>query len=546
MKRFFFLILVLLSFSKIFSATEDIQGILYYNAGFSDVAKPLLIKELQSDNENKSLICFFLGNIYFQQNNIDSSAYYFNKGMASVPVSPLNSVGNIMIDIKNNPAKVEDDIKELFKVKGNKNNLDVVIALSRAFLSNGIADKALTYADEAKRIKPKSASVAVLLGDISLFNKDLGTACSNYETAIYYDDNCKEAYIKYARAYRNANPALSIEMLKKLQVKDPSFLLVDKELADLYYTQNDFENAAKNYSIYLQSGNSTTKDLVQYAMTLFLNKDFAKSLEVSTLGLQKDPRNPALNRLAMWNNIDLKNYEAGLKSADLFFNHSDNPDLSYLDFRYYGQALRETKNYDAAIIQFNKALKMDSTKIELWKDISDMFNDESKYAEAIPPYITYLNKLDDSKKDGDAIINLGKLYYSLATSTKNDSIKKDALIKADSAFAKVAALEPDGYRGNFWRARTNSLLDPDSNKGLAQPYYFKTATLVESKNDPRFNPVLIECYSYLGYYSLIQSDYPLSLSYWNKILAIEPDNSTALKAIAGIDKFLKAQKNPKK
>ena len=40
--------------------------------------------------------------------------------------------------------------------------------------------------------------------------------------------------------------------------------------------------------------------------------------------------------------------------------------------------------------------------------------------------------------------------------------------------------------------------------------------------------------SYLGYYYLLKSDYATSKEYWNKILAIDPTNATANKALDGI------------
>ena len=242
----------------------------------------------------------------------------------------------------------------------------------------------------------------------------------------------------------------------------------------------------------------------------------------------------------MYNNVDLKQNEAAVAAADVFFNHSENPEFTYLDYRYYGQALRNSKQIALATEQYKKALTYDNSKVELWKDISDMYNENNNYPNAIDAYTTYLSSLSEDAKTADVIIALGKLYYSLGNdSTATVDIKKASLLKADSIFAKIATMEPEGYRGDFWRARTNSGLDPETNLGLAKPFYEKTATLIESKNDARFNSVLTECYSYLGYYTLLQKDNAKSIEYWNKILKINPNNVTAKKAIEGIT-------NPKK
>ena len=544
MKRIF----LFLSFSALIffsSKVEASDGVAYYKSGFPAVAKSILLKDYQSDTLNFSINSFYLGNIYFEESKTDSASYFFNKGLNAKPVNSLNAVGLTMLRMKTTDEKaIDNDIKAILKIKGNTKNLDLIISISRAYLANKLFDKASEFQSMAQKISPKSASVFVLLGDIKLAKSEIGAACSSYENAILFDENCKEAYIKYERAYKNANPALSIKMLERLQLKEPDFLLADRELADIYYSMNKFDLAAKNYEIYMKTGNYNVQDLMQYSLILFLDKEFDKSLKYVNIGLRKEPRNPALNRLAMWNNVDLKRDSVALIAADLFFNHSDEPELSYLDFRYYGQALRDTKQYEKAIIQYNKALEMDSTKVELWKDISDMYNDKSDYVNAIKAYIKYESKLTEEKLTPDVIIALGKLYYQLGNdkNTIDPIQKKDAFTKADSVFTKVASLEPTSYRGNFWRARSNSSLDPDTNLGLAKPFYEQTAQLVESKNDQRFNQVLIECYSYLGYYTLLKKDYTTSMTYWNKILAIDTTNPTALKATEGIQKALKGKK----
>jgi len=543
-----FLFLILTVFFVNLSVVEareakDAQGIAYYKAGFPQVAKPLLLKEFDTDSLTRSETCFYLGNIYFGENKADSAAIFYKKGLTSKEVSVLNTIGLAMLKIKTDQKTADQEIQNVTNLKTSRKNPDYFIAAANAYLVNGLIDQAVIYLEKAKNLKPKYALVAVLAGDIELAKKNVGNACSNYELAILYDENCKEAYVKYARAYRNVNTALAIEKLNQLKLKEPSFLLVDKELADIYYMNNEFDKAAELYGSYLKSGNTSSEDLVKYAMTLFFNHEFAKSLEIANSGHAKSPRNPAFNRLAMYNNTDLKQFDDAIKSADLLFNQSDKPDYNYLDYRYYGQALRETKKYDLAIIEYKKAIDMDSSKVELWKDISDMYNDNSDYKNAIANYLTYENLLPQDKKDVEITYQLGRLYYSLGNSDKDSAnVKKSALLKADSVFTKVVTLDPTNYRGYIWRARTNFALDPETVQGLAKPYYEQTIPIVEAKADPKYNPVILECCRYLGYYFYLKKDFTESKLYWNKILVIDPANDMALKAIDGIDKSLKGKK----
>jgi tetratricopeptide (TPR) repeat protein len=544
----------------VFAATSpsDGQGIAYYRAGFPLVAKPLLITEIETDSASRPETCFNLGNIYFADNQLDSAGYTFQKGLASNPFNSLNAIGLTMLKIKSNPTVADEEFKNILKLKQNKKNVDILIAIANAYLFNGVLESAVQYQELAKALKSKYAPVYVLLGDIEVAKKNVGEACKNYEQAIYFDDKCKEAFIKYARAYRTVNPALAIEKLNALKAKEPSFLLVDRELADIYYATNDFGKAAELYDNYLKSGNSNIQDFTKYAFTLFLKGDFVKSLEVTNMGLVKATRNPVFNRLAMYNNVELtkvsttqgnkdearqKNAEA-LKAADLFFNHSDKPEFTFLDHRYYGQAYRDEDSLNLAISEYEKALKLDSTRTELWKDISDMNAKKSDYKKAILAYNKYFNPLAEENKTPDVYMQYGRLCYNMSVADTTLSVinKKAALLTADSLFKIVATKETDNYRGNYWRARTNAALDPNVELEVAKSLYDITTAFVEAKADPRYNSVLVECYRYDGIYYVQRNDNTTAIKYFNKMLTIEPKNAFAKNALQAIESDIKNAK----
>ncbi|MFZ4581967.1 MAG: tetratricopeptide repeat protein [Paludibacter sp.] len=528
-------LLVLLMVLTLTKATAS-QGVLYFKSGFPVIAKNILLQDFNAGS-NKEEASYYLGNIYFNESKIDSAKYFFNEGLKANPMSALNSIGTIMLTLKSTDPKIATaSLMKIMKDKANKKNIAIPIAISYAYLYIGDASKALEYWNKARSVNSKSAELFVLKGDI-LAPTSLGDACSNYETAILYNKDCKEAYVKYARVYKAMNQKEAIKKLIELKSISPDFVLADRELGDIYYAMNDFENASVSYERYIKSGNVTNvSDLTKYSMTLFMNHDFNKSLDVAKMGLLKTPNSPAFSRLVMYNYVDLKNPAEAINYADLFFNKSTNPEFTFLDYRYYGQALRDSKQYNEAAKHYITALKYDATKVELWKDISDMYTEIDSLNNAIDAYNKYLNSNPEKlKNNADALMGLGKLYYGLGNDSTTSAVaKKSALLKADSVFAVVKSLEREVYRGDFWRARTNAALDPETTLGLAKPFYEQTLAIVEPKNDARYNAVLVECYSYLGYYTLLQKDNAGSLVYWNKILVINPSNATAKKAIAGI------------
>lgn len=441
--------------------------------------------------------------------------------------------------IKTNPEMAEEQADDLLKGK-NKKNVDLVLAIGRAYMEAGQLEQAEDYVKIAKKADSKSAAVSIFEGDIAVARKDPGTASQRYEEAIYFDPNCKEAYLKYADIYKAANPGLATSKLEELRAIDPQAVEVDRKLAEIYYSANEFDKAADAYSRFAEGDKATEKDLVNYSFALFLNHDFEKSLAVANLGLQKNPQHAVFNRLRMYNFIDLKRYDEAKQAADSFFAACKTEDLTYLDYLYHGTLLDALKDYNNAVISLEKAYEMNKDRTEVLRQISSSYEGAEKYEEAIDAFNKYVATLPEEQKTPDLTFELGRLYYAEGTTADSvnytPEIKKEALLQADSAFAKLAELVPDNYLGNFWRARTNSALDPETTEGLAKPYYEQVAAMLEekAKTEPRYNRTIIECYRYLGYYYLVTEDYEKSKEYWNKILTIDPEDAIATKALEGI------------
>lgn len=441
--------------------------------------------------------------------------------------------------IKTNPEMAEEQADDLLKGK-NKKNVDLVLAIGRAYMEAGQLEQAEDYVKIAKKADSKSAAVSIFEGDIAVARKDPGTASQRYEEAIYFDPNCKEAYLKYADIYKAANPGLATSKLEELRAIDPQAVEVDRKLAEIYYSANEFDKAADAYSRFAESDKATEKDLVNYSFALFLNHDFEKSLAVANLGLQKNPQHAVFNRLRMYNFIDLKRYDEAKQAADSFFAACKTEDLTYLDYLYHGTLLDALKDYNNAVISLEKAYEMNKDRTEVLRQISSSYEGAEKYEEAIDAFNKYVATLPEEQKTPDLTFEVGRLYYAEGTTADSvnytPEMKKEALLQADSAFAKLAELVPDNYLGNFWRARTNSALDPETTEGLAKPYYEQVAAMLEekAKTEPRYNRTIIECYRYLGYYYLVTEDYEKSKEYWNKILTIDPEDAIATKALEGI------------
>lgn len=520
------------------SAADNKKAIEYYQSGFPEHAKTILFSNLAESNTNKEEAYFSLGDIYFTLDMPDSAAYYYKKGLEVNSGSVPSMIGEAKLRIKTDPKGAESVFNNLVSGKNKKNPLYYTL-IGQAYLDNGDFEKAAEYAEKAKRADNKFADAYLLLGDIYAAQKIAGKAAEQYEQAIYFDKAHRQGYIKYARLYANVNMSLAVEMLNKLLALDAQSAIAYRELAEVYYANGQFSKAQDAYEKFVSLDNFYSEsEMVKYATILFYNKNFEKSAEIAIEVLKKNPKNFVMRRLLMYDAVELKKYNLAIDYANSFMNEGKDAKYIYLDYMYYGRLLSSIGEKEKAYQQLEKALEIDPSKVEMYKELGDMYEQDHDYKNAIRQYTNFIEKGEDKVTLGD-YYSLGRLNYSAAgdTSAAYVADKDKYIAAADSAFAMVAERAPDNYLGYFWSARTNSLKDPESSLGLAKPYYEK---VVEILTDKGTNPnQLIEAYSYLGYFHYIKGQLAESIPYWEKILQINPDNAVAKQALEGIKEEMK-------
>lgn len=433
--------------------------------------------------------------------------------------------------IKTNPEAATEAFDDLLKGK-NKRNTDLIVSIGRAYLEAGRQDVAAQYARQAKEVDNKCAEAYLLSGDVALRQQNVNQASSDFNQAIYLDEDCNEAYLRYAEVYKGVNPQLSIEMLERLRQKEPGDARINRQLGDIYYTMGEYDKAISSYGTFMQKGQPSAQDYSRYAMLLYLNKEYEQSLENVRKGLALDAEDHVLQRLEMYDNYELGNYDEGVKDAITFFADPDPSDLVYLDYLYWGNLLVAKQQYPEAIVQYEKALSLDGKQADIYREISEAYEKMPDYPKAIEAFKRYMDALKTPSDVGDLFL-YGRLNYFAASDSIREELQPQFLQAADSAFAQVIEYAPDNYLGNFWRARTNSLLDPETTEGLAKPYYEAALAILEQKPDAS-KDLVKECLSYLGYYHFLKGEYPQSKAYWNRILEIDPNNPTARAALEGI------------
>src|SRR5574344_2270431 len=163
------------------------------------------------------------------------------------------SVNNIKTLIKSNPQQASETASNLVKGK-NKKNIALILAVGRAYLEEKNIPEAQKYLAIAQKANNKDPQVSIFEGDIAVEQNDPGTATQKYEQAIYFDKNCFDAYLKYAKIYKGANPTEAINKLEDLKAVDPSQAAnVDKTIAKIWYQKNQFQKAADAYAKFINT-----------------------------------------------------------------------------------------------------------------------------------------------------------------------------------------------------------------------------------------------------------------------------------------------------
>ena len=165
-----------------------------------------------------------------------------------------------------------------------------------------------------------------------------------------------------------------------------------------------------------------------------------------------------------------------------------------------------------------KVVDLDSTRKDVLSDISVLYFKNKKW----DGVITILERKNQLK--AQEYFDLGKAYYF----TQNYP-------KADSAFNILVSKVPELGIAYFWQARVKTNIDPESELGLAQPYYEKFLNLA-AQDSAKLKKEFLEAYSYLGYYFYIKDDFTKSLEYWLNVQALDPENTQAKAAIDQLKK----------
>ncbi len=534
------------------------------NENFSE-AKTMLNAYIASEKvtEKQAEAYYWLGECDYR-NLIDGSpqqAYekaleQYNKGLALEKKNPqcLVGMGKLLLD-KKNPKEANEIFDNAIRSSRarpyKEGHPDIYILIGDSYLNsiNPNVEQAVANYTRARDIEPKPAIVWIKMGDAKMAKNDAGGAMSDYETASQKDPKNPEVYLKRALIWQRASKFdKAIEECEAGRKVDDSYAAFCKLLAELHYNIGEFNKVTGDLDCYLSKTKIEDPD-ARLRFIKFLTysaKDYDRAIAVSKKFAERHAEKyPTVYRWLAWAYYEKalliekqKNYEGPYgdnwkmlleesnKASKMLFNMLPAERVVDYDYNYAAQSAQKLGNMDDAISMYKEVMKADSTRTcEIYSSLATTYYGQKEIKKGLAMLDEKVSK--DCK--GTYSEYFLAMYYANAVTREYERS-----IKYADKYIEIVPAGPDGY---YFKGLSQTQLDTSETNPLwlAKPTYEKLIEIYEAKtDDARAKGYAPTAYNYIGIYYGTLQQLEKAKEFFNKTLAIDPTNKTALSYIAQI------------
>ena len=515
-------------------AQTHAEGAEYYEAGQLANAKELLQRNHNNPTTDKAISYYFQGQVALKEEDNAEAKKMFTAGVAANPEYAYNYVGLGQLDLMGNaPKEAEANFKKAESF--GKKDAGVQIAIARAY----DAVDPVKYSTEidkrvekARKMDMKDPAIYIFEGDRLARTKDYGSAGAKYEMALNYDPNATAAYFKYANLFSQVNPEYGINMLQKLLQLNPNSALGQRSLANAYYDQSMFKEAAAEYGKYVNNPNHFQQDEDRYAFLLFYGGDYQKGYDYATALLEQNPGNFSAMRYQFMNAAQIPAMaDSMLPMAEaLYAAHLKDPKANAfapIDYILIGQEMKSAKKFDEAKAVLTEGTTKMPNNAGLYKELAMLDVDMSDMPGASEAYDGYLaNTANPGFNDNwqGAIF----AYYAGVQDKDSDPAASKAFFDKALKFADIAAEQYPGMYRPLKMHGDVALLQGDNAASL--DYYIKAVDALEAmeaagQDTSRFASDAKNLYNAVGNAYLDKNDKASAKRYFNGYLKYDPNNA---------------------
>lgn len=521
-------------------AQTHAEGVEYYEADQIENSKELLDRNLNNPGTDKAIAYYYKGLIALKEGKDAQAASFFNQGAQANPDYPYNYVGLGQVDLIGDTPKVAEDNFKKAKSLGKK-DAGVLIAIARAYdaVDPVKYQKQITKnLEDARKKDINDPSIYIFEGDRLARTNDYGGAGAKYEMALNYDPNATAAYFKYANLFRQVNPQYGINMLKKLLQLNPNSALGQRSLANAYYDQNMFKEAADVYGKYVNNPNHFKQDEDRYAFLLFYGQDYKAGYDYATKLLAANPNNFTAQRYQFMNAAQLPEMADQLlpMAEKLYADHLANKDNVFapIDYLLVADEFQKAKKLDEAVDVLKDGIKEMPANASFYKQLAMVDVDRNDMPGASEAYDGYLANTKDPGYNDMIQAAVFAFYAGVQEKEKNPAAEKAFFDKAGAYCDKAAQDYPDMYRPLKIKGDA-ALQQGDNENGIN--LYIQAIDKLEAMDDnlnARYATDAKNMYNAVGNSYLDKKDNATAKRYFNGYLKYDPDNADYRKFVEGL------------
>ncbi|MFC5285072.1 tetratricopeptide repeat protein [Pedobacter alpinus] len=521
------------------------------NAEQFQKAKSLFSNLVQAQSTPENY--FYYGDLYLQLNMPDSAKTVFQKGIAADDKGKytLNQIGLGTVNLfeKNEPAAQANFAKATEDMR-KKDFLEYIyIGKAYTYAASRDLTKAFEWFEKAKENGEKDAELHIAMGNAYKAQNKNSEAVAEYQRAMNLKDNLLGVEVNIGEIWTQAfNFELAETNLKAVVAKDANYGPAYRALAENYYRwtsaaptrRAEFLTKAKeNYSKYLDLTDRSAESRYRYLIFLLNAGDYAGLEKTATEFINSSDFKKdyiLARRFRGYAAIENNNTAVGIDALTKFVGEIDKSRIIADDYLYLGKAYQADKQDSLAIINYVKGYELDTTNNEVLVNIAKTYFSAKKY-DLAAKYYDKLTKLPKASFVDWFYLGYSNYFHYAALVNKPSADPteiKNTLLAADSAFTYVAekAKNADAY---LYLARVEYYLDPvtENDKVKAAFDKFVEITLAKETLTDANKRNLSEAYSSLGAY-YIKTDKVKSKDYFEKALALSPDNQQIKDALAAL------------
>lgn len=411
----------------------------------------------------------------------------------------------------------------------------VLKAVAEAHIKADAGDAALAVdlLQKAQKREKRDPAIAVLLGDAYRKMGNSGEAYKMYQEAIAKDNGYARAHYELGDIFLSQkNPEMYLQHFQQAIAADPAYAPALEKMYAYEFARNP-QKAKEYYDRYLANSDTSVQNQYDLADLLYISKEYGPAISKAQAIMQREGEGvqPRLYKMIGYSYAGMNDTAKAVTYMQQYFDKAPDSTLVPQDFVSMSAFLMaggSGANDSVAGVYLARAVAVEKDSANLYqhyRKLADLATARKDYA----AQAQWMHKYYTGNKDATNLdlFNTGLAYF-----------RAENYVMADSVYGLYTEKYPDQSFGYYWRAKSKAMQDPEMKEGLAIEAYQKLVDVLQQNTaDANYQKWMVEAYGYLAAYEAnSQKDYPEAISYFEKLLEVDPGNQDAQKYIAILEK----------